>query len=104
MARRCCAPPPNEFAPCYASVLAFPPGGEGELRAAVEALEQERPGPISCFTAWCPRCRGVYLLTTDMGTFPSPSAHHTHKLRLLQLLRAEQIIPPPPPSAGPPSI
>ncbi len=95
MARRCCAPPPDEFSPCYASALAFP-GGAGELRAAVEALEQAEPGIVSCFTAWCPRCRRAYLLTTDMAAFPSPSAHHTHKLRLLQHLRAEGIMPPTP--------
>lgn len=95
MARRCCAPPPDEFSPCYASVLAFP--GSGELRAKVEALERGQPGLVSCFTAWCPRCRAPYFLSTDLGAFPCPSAHHVHKLLLLRRLCAEGIIPPPAP-------
>ena len=37
------------------------------------------------------------MLTTDLAGFPSPSAHHVHKLTLLQRLREEGIMLPPPP-------
>lgn len=89
---RCCARPPgdaraDEFAPCYASVVAFGTPDPARLRAAVGELEGCTPGIVSCFTAWCARCRGPYLLTTDMASFPTPSAHHTHKLQLLEQLR-----------------
>jgi len=90
--RRCCEPIADEFAPSYASVLSY---GDGDgLRRAVEALENDEP-LTSCFTAWCPRCRGTYLLASDADTFPSVSAHHTHKLRLLALLQETGIFAPP---------
>ena len=87
---RCCAQrqADDEFAPCYASVVAYGTSDPGALRGAVAQLERETPGIVSCFTAWCTRCRAPYLLTTDMGEFPMASAHHTHKLRLLADLRA----------------
>jgi hypothetical protein len=97
MPPRCCSPPTDEFAPCYASALAYP--APGQLRAAVTALERDEP-LVSCFTAWCPRCRGNYLLTPDLAAFPSPSAHHVHKLRLLDRLRAEGIYLPAPCTSG----
>lgn len=85
---RCCEPVPDEFRPCYASVLAH--GREG-LRPAVEALEA---GPlVPCFTAWCHRCHRRYLLAPDREAFPCPSAHHAHKLALLAGLRAAGIYP-----------
>ena len=31
------------------------------------------------------------MLTSDLGRFPCPSAHHTHKLALLARLRADGI-------------
>lgn len=79
---RCCQPPANEFEPCYASVLLF---GRDGLEAAVRDAESGRLA--SCFTAWCPRCYGAYLVTADLDAFPCPSAHHTHKLHLLRQLR-----------------
>jgi hypothetical protein len=92
MPPRCCSPPlANEFAPCYASVLTHP--SPGQLLAAVKALEQDEP-LVPCFTAWCSRCRSNYLLTSDLAGFPSPSAHHVHKLHLLGLLRAQGLYPP----------
>lgn len=84
---RCCSPPVDEFSPCYASVLAY---GKGDgLREAVGALESSLI--VSCFTAWCPRCRGNYLLTTGLDGFPCPSAHYTHHLKLLAFLRDEGV-------------
>jgi len=91
MPPRCCEPPANEFEPSYASVLAF--GAGPGLKDAVHALERDEC-ITSCFTAWCPRCRSNYLLATDLQSFPSPSAHHTHQLRLLAMLRAHGIYPP----------
>ncbi len=64
--------------------------GQDNLKAAVETLE-EHPALISCFTAWCSRCRGAYMLTPDLASFPAPSAHHTHKLVLLEKLCAEGV-------------
>ena len=88
---RCCPDSSiqNEFQPCYASVLMHGPD-PSTLQTAVEDAEQ-RQGITSCFTARCARCRRNYLLTPDLAQFPTPSAHHTHKLALLARLRAEGI-------------
>lgn len=80
-----------EFEPSYASVLVY--GSGTGLQDAVQALERDEC-VTSCFTAWCPRCRVNYLLTTDISAFPSPSAHHTHQLCLLASMRAHGIYPP----------
>ena len=82
--RRCCQPIQDEFQPCYASVLVH---GENPctLQAAVQEIEAQRI--TSCFTAWCPDCADTYFLATDLDSFPCPSAHHTHKLVLLSVLR-----------------
>lgn len=89
--RRCCSAIPGEFEPCYASVLVHGPGEEG-LRGAVSDLESK--GIITpCFTGWCPRCRGLYMLTSGMAMFGTPSAHHTHQLCLLQQLRRAGLFP-----------
>ena len=73
--RRCCAPIPDEFSPCYASVLVC--GGEDEaLRDAVGSLE--RAHLRSSITGWCSACGGASLLTGAVDFFPSASAHHAH--------------------------
>lgn len=91
--RRCCgAAIQNEFAPCYASALMYGPDPAAKLEAAVHDLERNQV-ITSCFTAWCQHCQGNYLLTPDMAQFPSPSAHHTHKLALLKHLRVERVYP-----------
>lgn len=82
---RCCQRIQDEFKPSYASVLAHGPDPEA-LRTAVARLEDDTR-ITSCFTAWCPNCSQTYLLTTDLDNFPAPSAHHTHQLRLLAVLR-----------------
>ena len=75
---RCCQAIPNEFAPCYASVLV------GDVQAKVAALEE---GPLRpCITAWCERCGKAYLLTSALHFFKSPSAHHAHMLALADKL------------------
>ena len=82
---RCCEKIPNEFNPSYASVLVH--GLDPlALEEAVRDLE-EKQRITSCFTAWCSKCSRTYLLTTDLDSFPAPSAHHTHQLRLLSVLR-----------------
>lgn len=82
---RCCERIEDEFRPSYASVLAY--GSDPEaLRAAVSNLE-DNTRITSCFTAWCSHCSGTYMLTTDLDNFPAPSAHHTHQLQLLSVLR-----------------
>jgi hypothetical protein len=81
---RCCERIPDEFRPSYASVLVHGPD-PATLEAAVRDLEAQRI--TSCFTAWCPDCAGTYLLTTELGGFACPSAHHTHQLVLLSVLR-----------------
>lgn len=81
---RCCERIPHEFAPSYASVLVHGKDPEN-LDTAVHNLEAQPL--VSCFTAWCPRCSHNYMLTRDLKEFPSPSAHHTHQLQLLQILR-----------------
>jgi hypothetical protein len=89
---RCCLiePVPLEFEPCYASVLVYGAQAKRALAMSVAALERDEP-IVSCFTAWCPRCRGNYFLTRDISCFPTPSAHHTHKLVLLQMLRDQGV-------------
>ena len=82
---RCCTPISDEFKPSYASVLVHGPDPE-KLRDAVRAAESKQR-LTSCFTAWCPDCAGTYLLTTELDAFPAPSAHHTHQLQLLSVLR-----------------
>lgn len=92
---RCCTRIVDEFKPSYASVLAF--GQEpARLEQAVADIETTQR-ITSCFTAWCSRCQGPYLLTTDMDAFPSPSAHHTHQLVLLSVLRESGAFGPPEP-------
>lgn len=85
MALRCCAQIPNEFRPSYASILVHGPE-PSTLRDAVQTLEDSCP-INSCFTGWCSHCASVSLITTDLDSFPAPSAHHTHQLLLLSVLQ-----------------
>jgi hypothetical protein len=85
MMPRCCSPIADEFKPSYASVLVYGADPRRLEEAVDEAETKQRLA--SCFTAWCPKCYGPYLLTTGMDEFPSPSAHHTHQLVLLSVLR-----------------
>ena len=79
---RCCTPIPNEFQPSYASILA-----SLDLQQDVEALEA---GPLlPCFTAWCPSCKAPYLITSALGLFKSPSAHHAHMLTLAKKMEKQ---------------
>jgi hypothetical protein len=82
---RCCTRIKDEFKPSYASVLVHGPDPRKLEEAVTEAETKHRL--TSCFTAWCPKCYGPYLLTTGIDEFPSPSAHHTHQLLLLSVLR-----------------
>ena len=82
---RCCSPIADEFKPSYASVLVFGADPRRLEEAVGEAETKQRLA--SCFTAWCPKCYGPYLLTTGIHEFPTPSAHHTHQLLLLSVLR-----------------
>ena len=85
MPARCCTRIVDEFMPSYASVLVF---GSDPIKLEQAVREAESHQRItSCFTAWCPNCASPYLLTTDLAGFPSPSAHHTHQLVLLSVLR-----------------
>lgn len=87
---RCCPTDaiPDEYRPCYASVLMH--GNDpASLQRAVEELE--RQDITSCFTARCPSCNRNYFLTPDLALFSTPAAHHTHKLALLALLRGEGV-------------
>lgn len=81
---RCCQPIHGEFEPSYASVLVH--GGLGEKQRA-DLRAAEEGAIVSCFTAWCPSCQRPYLLTEDVGMFPSASAHHAHKLILMIKLK-----------------
>jgi len=81
---RCCHPIHGEFEPSYASVLVHG-GGADKQRKDVQAAEEDTI--VSCFTAWCDACERPYLLTEDVGMFPSASAHHAHKLILMVRLR-----------------
>jgi hypothetical protein len=83
---RCCHPIADEFKPSYASVLVYGPDAPAKLEDAVRDAES-RQRITSCFTAWCSSCQRPYLLTTDLAGFPCPSAHHTHQLLLLSVLR-----------------
>jgi len=83
---RCCHPIADEFKPSYASVLVYGPDAPAKLQDAVRDAES-RQRITSCFTAWCSSCQRPYLLTTDLAGFPCPSAHHTHQLLLLSVLR-----------------
>ena len=80
---RLCHPDPNEFAPSYASVLV----AGHELQSMVEHAEAEL---VPCFTAWCgTHHRIAWLAGADRKLFPTPSAHHAHKLALLARLEAD---------------
>lgn len=95
MPPRCCTRITDEFKPSYASVLVY--GQDpSSLEQAVSELETKQR-ITSCFTAWCPTCQGPYLLTTDLDAFPSASAHHTHQLVLLSVLRESGAFGPPEP-------
>jgi hypothetical protein len=85
MPARCCTRIVDEFMPSYASVLVYGSDPIKLEQAVREAEGQQRI--TSCFTAWCPNCASPYLLTTDLAGFPCPSAHHTHQLVLLSVLR-----------------
>jgi hypothetical protein len=82
---RCCTRIHDEFRPSYASVLVHGPDPLA-LQNAVHDLEHNHR-ITSCFTAWCSHCQAPYLLTTDINEFKTPSAHHTHQLLLLSILR-----------------
>lgn len=92
MPPRCCHPIRDEFMPSYASVLVYGSDPIKLEQAVREAETQQRI--TSCFTAWCPTCASPYLLTTDIHAFPSPSAHHTHQLVLLSVLRESGALVP----------
>lgn len=77
---RCCTAIPNEFAPSYASILVA-----GDLKNAVNELEGGKLTP--CITAWCNSCQAPYLITSSMGLFLSPSAHHAHMLTLAKKMK-----------------
>lgn len=79
---RCCQPHPDDFAPCYASVLLAPPDS---LRGEVERVE--RAGLCHCVTAWCDRCARSALIVQAAPDFPSRSAHHAHLLALWHRLQ-----------------
>ena len=83
--RRCCTRIQDEFRPSYASVLVYGKDPAALEQAVRDAETKQRL--TSCFTAWCPACYEPYLLTTDLENFPSPSAHHTHQLVLMSVLR-----------------
>jgi len=92
MPPRCCHRIPDEFKPSYASVLVY---GSDPLKLEHAVREVETNERIaSCFTAWCPNCANSYLLTTDIEAFPCPSAHHTHQLVLLSVLRESGALVP----------
>lgn len=84
---RCCQPRPDEdFEPCYASVLVAG-GGEGELRKAVRAMEED--GKICpCVTGWCSECKRVSALVTTRHLYPTRSAHLAHLLVMRGMIEA----------------
>lgn len=86
--RRCCEPIEREFDPCYASVLLFGTG-DGLSNAVAETEESKI---ASCFTAWCDRCCRLYLLANEVDDFPTPSAHHAHKIAQLRRLRELRVL------------
>jgi hypothetical protein len=73
---RCCLSESREqqFGASYASVLV----AGNELEAAVREMEGGQICP--CVTSWCANCYQVSLLTTDLGSFKSPSAYYAHML------------------------
>lgn len=89
---RCCHRIEDEFRPSYASVVVYGSDPIKLEQAVRDAESQQRI--TSCFTAWCPTCARTYLLTTDIHAFPSPSAHHTHQLVLLSVLRESGALVP----------
>jgi|GEM_PF-1749190 len=76
---RCCDSTPDDFAPCYASVLVA--GDASDLKRVVDDMEWEaRISP--CVTGWCSKCKRVSTLVTTRHLFPCPSAHLAHALIL----------------------
>lgn len=74
---RCCDPTPDDFSPCYASVLVA--GGGDGLQTAVETMENSS-AICPCATVWCPSCRRVAVITSTRSRFPVASAHFAHVL------------------------
>lgn len=76
---RCCDSTPDDFTPCYASVLVA--GDANDLKRVVDDMEWE--AQISpCVTGWCNKCKRVSTLVTTRHLFPCPSAHLAHALML----------------------
>ena len=82
-----CNPHADDFRPCYAAVLAFKDAAG--LRNAVRDAEKDI---VPCFTAFCPQCRDVRLLTTEADTFSQRSAHHTHMIVLMRKLQSSSML------------
>ena len=88
---RCCRPIPDEFKPCYASVLVFGHFSESIVRAKINKVETDE-AIVPCFTSWCSTCASKYWLTPDLALFPTPSAHHAHKYTLMRTLMDNKLI------------
>ena len=72
---RCCEAHPNDFEPCYASVLV----AGLNLRSRVE--DMERLGPLCpCVTVWCNTCKKVSTTVSERALFSHPSAYFAHAL------------------------
>ncbi|NBV33890.1 MAG: hypothetical protein EBR81_08940 [Proteobacteria bacterium] len=83
MTCRFCNPRYNEITECYASVLLT--GSRTGLKQAVVDAEKDL---VPCFTAYCDKCRNVYMLGTDLAHFKTVSEHHAHKIALLRSLQS----------------
>ena len=77
---RCCSSTPDDFKPCYASVLVSGGGGDA-LKKAVLAMEGEEK-ICPCVTAWCGSCKRLATVTASRGLYATPSAHLAHMLTL----------------------
>lgn len=84
---RFCAPNPEDFKPCYASMLMFP-SASGLQEAVVDAERDLVP----CFTGYCSVCRNVRMLNSLVDHFPTRSAHHVHQIMLMRKLQSTGVM------------
>ena len=81
MTCRFCNPAYNDISHSYASVLLT--GSKAGLKESIIDAEKDL---VPCFTAYCEKCRNVYMLGTDAAHFKTITDHHVHKIALMRSL------------------
>jgi len=75
---RCEITSPDQFSPCYASVVVV---GSSDPRALEQKVTKLEEKIWSNTTAWCHKCRHPCMITRNLGMFKTISAHHVHQIK-----------------------